>query len=436
MIRNCLLVLFFITFFSCRKDADKVTPDPNARLSFSSDTIKFDTLLSSVNSITKRLLVYNRNKQAVKISEIKLETANSAYSINVNGKEGPVVSNIEIRGNDSVYVFIKILIKPSDVNDPYLVTDNILFSTNGNVQKVVLLSYGQDANFYTGKTLACDTVWNNNKPHVIYDHVTVPQGCTLTINMGCRILFAKNSGMIVKGTLIVNGEHENRVIFRDDKISEKNNELPGQWRGLTFTASSTGNKFSWSEIRNADTGISVEERTDNDTLPELYLSNCFIKNMKHHGVDAGGDIIAKNVLVHTCAGNVIRVKGSSTVDIIHTTLANYSYSFFREFPIANFSGLTSASSCRITNSIIWGDFSNELIVGGAFIGKNSIIRTNQNLPGENLLNQNPMFKIPVRSDFRLQDNSPAVDLGIDAGITKDLDNKDRDENPDAGCFEK
>jgi hypothetical protein len=59
----------------------------------------------------------------------------------------------------------------------------------------------------------------------------------------------------------------------------------------------------------------------------------------------------------------------------------------------------------------------------------------------NSLNTDPLFdSINVNEhyyNFRLKDNSPAVNVGIDAGIKKDLDGKIRPVGlPDLGCYEK
>jgi len=65
-------------------------------LNFSTDTIFFDTVFTSVGSVTKRMLVYNENNSKLMISSISLAGGNkSNFTINVDGAPGPKLSDIE-----------------------------------------------------------------------------------------------------------------------------------------------------------------------------------------------------------------------------------------------------------------------------------------------------------------------------------------------------
>ena len=125
----------------------KVAP----KLQFSADTIIFDTLFTSVGSTTQTLKVYNRNNNSVTISSIYLANLNSegVYRINVDGFPGTNTENVKIAANDSIYIFVEATINPVGSNLPYLVTDSLIFVTNGKTQNVDLVAYGQNANFYT-----------------------------------------------------------------------------------------------------------------------------------------------------------------------------------------------------------------------------------------------------------------------------------------------
>ncbi|MCK4638186.1 MAG: hypothetical protein KAT33_02080, partial [Bacteroidales bacterium] len=72
-----VIFLFFLIFSSCKKKDDFIT-DPSFKLDFSTDSIVFDTVFTTVGSITKQLKVYNNNKQNVKISSIQLAGGNSS----------------------------------------------------------------------------------------------------------------------------------------------------------------------------------------------------------------------------------------------------------------------------------------------------------------------------------------------------------------------
>ena len=69
----------------CRKDL-QITPDPSAKLQFSTDTLHFDTVFTTIGSSTRRLKIFNPQAQAVKVSSIQLAGgANSLFRLNLNG---------------------------------------------------------------------------------------------------------------------------------------------------------------------------------------------------------------------------------------------------------------------------------------------------------------------------------------------------------------
>jgi len=84
-----------IFFSSCRKDM--ISSDPSFKLGFSTDSVIFDTVFTSIGSVTKQLMVYNKNKDKISISSVSLVSGSqSPYRINVDGTPGLTVENIEI----------------------------------------------------------------------------------------------------------------------------------------------------------------------------------------------------------------------------------------------------------------------------------------------------------------------------------------------------
>ena len=80
-------VALFITnliFSACKKD--NVISSGDAVISFSADTLHFDTVLTSVGSVTHKLKIFNPNNQRLHITTISLAGGEtSAFKINVNG---------------------------------------------------------------------------------------------------------------------------------------------------------------------------------------------------------------------------------------------------------------------------------------------------------------------------------------------------------------
>ncbi|HEY4650908.1 MAG TPA: hypothetical protein VIG72_05815, partial [Pontibacter sp.] len=227
-----LPLLCLLSIVGCEPKDEVLTTDPAAVLSFSQDTVLFDTVFVVQGSVTRRLKVYNPNKKAVRISNITLAGAEaSPYHLIINGQETIVRNNLELRGKDSLYILIKVNINPNDVNLPFLVADSILFDTNGKRQTIKLVAYGQNAVFHRKETLGT-TTWTSDLPHVLLDTVLLRQGATLTIDPGARIYAGSKGVLLVNGTLNVKGTPEKRVVFSGYRREPAYAQAPGQWEGI------------------------------------------------------------------------------------------------------------------------------------------------------------------------------------------------------------
>ena len=135
--------------FSCKKD--KILTSSSVRLTFSQDSILFDTVFTKIGSTTKLFTVHNPNNGVVNISSIRLARGtNSFYKLNVDGVPGKSFSNIQIAAKDSLYIFVEVTIDPnaSPSNSPFIYRDSILFDLNGNEQHMDLIAFGQNAYYH------------------------------------------------------------------------------------------------------------------------------------------------------------------------------------------------------------------------------------------------------------------------------------------------
>ena len=181
-----------LNFVNCRKQ--NILTNSSAMLSFSEDTILFDTIFTTIGSTTKYYKIYNNNNGPINISSINLANGtDSQFRINVNGDAGVQFENIELETGDSMFIFIEVTIDPNNTSSPLIVEDSILFLTNNNVQKTVLNAWGQDAYFHVNEIITQDETWNNDKPHVIYNYCAVDENNTLTIPEGTTIHGHPNS---------------------------------------------------------------------------------------------------------------------------------------------------------------------------------------------------------------------------------------------------
>ena len=95
-----------------------------------------DTVLTGIPTSTRQLKVYNPNKKALLISSIVLADAGkSGFRINVDGIKGNQFSDIEIAGEDSLYIFVEATLPQQDNADIRLIKDSILFQLNASGKK-------------------------------------------------------------------------------------------------------------------------------------------------------------------------------------------------------------------------------------------------------------------------------------------------------------
>ena len=93
---------------------DHYSTNPTLRLSFSADTLAFDTIFSTIGSTTKQFMIYNPNNEALNIESIMLASGEATgFRINVDGRRGSLFNNIGILANDSMYVFVEVTVDPN-----------------------------------------------------------------------------------------------------------------------------------------------------------------------------------------------------------------------------------------------------------------------------------------------------------------------------------
>jgi hypothetical protein len=319
------LVFLLIILISCRKN-EIIDTNPSLKLTFSNDTVIFDTVFTTIGSSTQALTVYNRNENKVVISAIRLAGgSNSPYSLNIDGMPGDAATDVEIAGQDSIYIFARVTVDPNQQSNPFIVTDSILFQTNGNLQYVDLVAYGQNAHFFTNAVYQSDDRWVNDKPYVIYGFVVVDSSYTLTIDPGTRIYLHYNSILAVAhdATLKVHGTLEEPVIFQGDRLEDYYQDLPGQWGAIWLSAGSKDNEIDYAIIRNGLIGVRADT-LGNSSNPTLVINNTQILNMTGYGLLAqGSHVVAANCVFSNCGESAVVLSLGGTYDFRHCTIGNF-----------------------------------------------------------------------------------------------------------------
>ena len=463
MLKTSKLLIFLILLtvtaglISCRKK-DKIDSNPSLMLNFSTDTVFFDTVFTTVGSVTQRLLVYNNNGSKIQVSSIQLAGGSqSNYSMNVDGVAATSVSDIDIPAHDSIYIFVKVTVNPQNQSTPFIVADSILFMTNGNRQSVKLVAWGQDAYFYKNFTIKGNTTWDSLKPRVIYGNLKVDTGATLTLLPGVKMFFHGNSELDVSynATLVIVGSLGHEVKFQGDRLDPFYRDLPGQWNGIYLKRGCKNNTITYAIIKNGNYGISIDS-IPSSPGPVLSIDNTIIQNVSYGGIYAySTSVVSRNCVIGNCGGSSLAMIKGGNYRFRQLTIGNYWASSVRTAPSIYITNYTYNSKgkqisndltqARIENSIIYGAESEEMYSDStsaahfSFRFENCLIKTGQRITNKFhfdscFVNQDPRFIDPATYKYQIDSISPAIEKGATATVPFDILGSQRVNPPDLGAY--
>lgn len=352
-----------VIFFSCQKE--EYIDSSSASLNFSIDTLFFDTVFTTVGSTTKMFKVYNPHSDWVKISDIYMSGGDDSYfRMAVDGEPATHIRNVEIAPKDSMYVFVEVTIDPNNENNPMVVSDSIIFLTNGNQQDINLIAWGQDVFIIRGQHLSTQT-WTGEKPYLILDSVIVDSLNTLTIQAGATIHFNKQAVMLINGSLQVEGEMNNPVVFRGDRLDDAlsglpYDKLPEQWGGILFNTNSTDNNIRYAVVKNGIIGLFAYFDA------ALNVENTIIDNQSFAGIYAlGANVTAKNCLITNCGAYNLALAYGGSYEFIHCTIANYFVFSYRQTPALALTNFIELDEVVYSNDLLKAYFGNCIIYGSS-----------------------------------------------------------------------
>ena len=468
---KCLtkILTFFVVavfFFACQKE--KLNTSSGSALHFSSNLITFDTLFTSIGSPTKNLRVTNQTNENVVISSVRLAGGNqNGFRLNVNGEVSNETFNVQISARDSIFIFIEATLGKTGKSGPLISEDSIIFLVNNVEQKVQLRAWGQDFVLINTNHLKTAT-WTKERPYLVYNEAVVDSNQTLTIEAGAAVYFHKNAGLMVKGTLKVEGTFEEPIEFKGDRLEMAYSEIPDQWNGIILCSGSHNNVFNYSKIKNANIGLQVGT-VEHSGYASVQLANTQIANMSWSGIWA----MKSKILAYNCVISNVRYYNTALLlggdyQFYHTTFANYYNDIAsgvrttETVSISNYlvdtkSGIRYVGDLQAAtfgNCIITGNRMNELMIsmdakgGSNYLFDRSLIQVSDTFKIAEadhfkgvIRNVNPRFKSPYNSNFELDTLSIAKDYGKSEyakWYPADLKNESRisDEGPDLGAYER
>lgn len=455
------LILLPCMLTSCISDA--MTTSPRDVLTFSRDTVSFDTVFTDLGTPTARLIVSNRAKKGINISSIRFRNPDTRFRMNVDGQSGTEFRDVEIRGKDSIYVFIECCIPETAGNEPTLVEDRLEFVTNGVTQNVLCEAWGQNVTRLRGVTFDRDTRLTTERPYVVFDSLVVAPDVRLSVDPGVKLLFHDKAYMRVEGVLEAVGAPGKMIDMRGDRLD---NVLPdveydimaGQWGGIRFGAGSFGNRMEYVDMRSTAYGVQVDSCADLSRT-KLTLYNSWLHNsqqrvlsVRHAKVDAIGTCFSE------AAFATVYLRGGEH-DFLQCTFANnYLFSAISEplvmledvLPGAEDNSGLPLMKAEFLNCILYGipaDLNVEDLTGSQVYFRNCSFKS-KITDDDNFLNclgdTDPMF-LTIRPEYyfnyRLGNDSPVKEAGNPEFVTPaartDMDGVDRlkSGNPSLGAYQ-
>ena len=450
---------------SCRKDALYNGNDEILNFNMSSnatminaDTLTFDTVFTTLGTITRYFRVNNSSKNTVSLAiDLKNSGGLNSFRINVDGISGRHFKDVIIPPQDYIYIFVEATLGENNASNPLIIEDVIEYSYNDVVQKSYLQAWGQDAYFHYDTIYRNSAVvWQTDKPHVIvggsrFPGLGVDSFSTLTIPPSCKIYVSQGAGLFVDGELYIGqAGSQDSVSFQTHRIESLQNGIdfidnPGLWQGITIFSGAKAEIYN-TTINNAIWGIKGRHESsemsvlaNNSGRPNILLDKVKIKNSAlNDALFINCKTNATNCLFYSAGSNTVAIALGGDIQFDDCTIysSGVSGSDSKEslilsnfLQISNIGGLNNLGKADFTNCIFYGSNEEQLILSKEeqydfnYSFTNCLIKSTLESEGgftNCIFNEDPRFENTSNENFHLKENSPCINSGIDNGIFEDF----------------
>lgn len=344
------LIIAAITLVGCIEDSFDTSP--SAQPQFDVEELDMGVQFTGTPSPTSKLMIYNPNSKIISLQTVKMRSG-EYFRLNVDGQSGREFHDVEIRPNDSIYVFVECTLPQTPTSEPVTMTDDLEVTTNGVMKTLPIKALAQNVERHNRRLIESDTRFTAELPHVVFDTLRVAQGVTLTLSPGVSLLFHDKAALVVDGTLVSEGTAESPVIMRGDRTGNvvadiSYDVMSNQWEGVRFSRGSRNNKLNHTEIMNTCQGVKL------DSLTQLTMINSRLYNSGKTQLSVNGDseVTALGCEISNAASALLLLEGGSYL-FNRCTIANWYLFTWPDLAIVEF--LTPENtSASFSNSIIYG----------------------------------------------------------------------------------
>lgn len=456
---------------SCSDD-DSYTTSKSDLLTFSTDTLRLDTVFSNVPTAHRSLWVHNHSGDGLRLSSVRLTRgAASGFRVNVDGMylgeaTGYGVTDLEVRSGDSIRVYVELTAPKANADVPTLDEDDLVFRLeSGAEQKVNLRAMAWDAVMMRHVKVSADTtIDGQGRPIIVYGGIRVDSSATLHIAPGTTLYFHQDAGIDVYGRLLCEGTDQQNVTLRGDRLDRMFDDLPydrlpGQWQGIRFRASSHASMLTHTDLHGAYDGIRIDSTAVDRRA--LTLQNSTLHNCQGYGLYVeNAQISVTNTQITNTLHHCVSIQGGS-VSMEHCTVAQF-YPFDSARGVAfHFTNRHPITRLDVRNTLITG-YADDVLRGEKtdstaamnYRFANSMIRTPkvttkdsvnfsevyfENIKDTASYGEKHFVKVDAdRQDYDFHLRSQSAAIGKAASPTTqqgDHDGYVRDDKPDIGSYE-
>ena len=370
--------LFLLLFCVSCNDDDTFTTSPANVLSMPFDTLKMDTIFAKIPAASKDFWIYNYSGDGIRCASVRLQKGNqSGFRVNVDGiylgeKTGYQTSEIEVRNNDSIRVFVEAT-SPDNGSEIYKeMDDKLIFRLESGVEQVINLNaFAWKADVVRNFEVKSDTTIDTSasgRALVVYGGIRVHPEATLTLAPGTTIFFHDDAGIEVMGKLICQGTAEKNVTLRGDRLDDILKDLPydrmpGRWKGIHFLKDSYDNVIEYTDLHSGYDGIVCDSSDVNQT--KLTVNSSTIHNCDGYGMYLNNSkVYVANTQITDAYLGCVAIYGGE-ISLIHNTIAQFyginSKRGLEALTFANYSGThTYPLNLEVKNCIITGFAGNQV----------------------------------------------------------------------------